>query len=103
MANNKEFCGSVKLKRVEGRNGNKNWAYHQVSFTKVELKKMEGFFNKEGYVNLKINKSQSSDGYYMEIDTYGLPKPGEGTPEPEKNDAPEPEDEFPDLEDAFEN
>lgn len=105
----KIFCGNVKLKEASYQG--QSWKYFNLSFTRDDLKKMDGFFSKEGFCNLNINKSRSGN-YYVEIDTYGLPKPGDAPQEEapasqeQSNDAPEPpvmEDEFPDLEDAFNN
>lgn len=102
MANNKEFCGNVKLK--EASYNGQSWKYHEISFSREDLKKLEGFFNKDGYATLNINKSLKGN-YYMCIDTYGLEPADAPQAESEPAAAPEPpamqNEEFPDLEEAF--
>lgn len=104
MSNPKEFCGNVKLK--EASYNGESWKYFNLSFTRDDLKKMDGFFSKEGFCNLNINKSKLGN-YYICIDTFGL-KPAEAPQaeaETAAQEAPEPpamqDDEFPDLEEAF--
>ncbi len=70
---NKEFVGWVAVKDVEGRNGNPNWQYTQISFKHDDFDKMKNFINDKGYVNLKLNRSQKGKEY-LEIDTFGLNK-----------------------------
>ncbi len=76
---NKEFIGWVSVKDVEGRNGNADWQYTQVSFKIDDLEKMKNFVNDKGYINLKLNRSQKGKEY-LEIDTFGLNKHKDSMP-----------------------